>query len=562
METLNNLTLNFNLRQPKKQAATPIYCVVAIEGRQLKMPMGLKVNSWQWDKHKQLCTVTANMTESDRVNNMEINGKLNAVRCAYEQFFTYLCNGGTYTATDIENELRERINAITYTDMSNKNAIPPKRTKTATSLLLKAFEHKYEGAKERTYKAQYSCLNAFLNYIKSSKKGDTPQNFLTQKALNEYKEFLRSEGATGAEQINRKIMMVAMMVKELCGMAEFERYHLQPLNYEKVEDSRKKEDGKKRELTESELKAVYECETLTDAENEYRDLFIMQVETGVRVSDLRKLFKGQYTEDEIDGEKCYFVMTQKEEITAVIIVNETILKLQKRYKKGFNFIKIDSGNFTENLNRALKRIFKKAGLTKPETYYEDVNGKKVEKVVPLCDIISSHFARHTFITTKIRQGFSSEKLCYMTGHADDTMIKEIYSHINVKDKAKEAIKEFKRVKGKAETETKTTDNDAQIIAEQARQNYELKEENTALELQREKEGLIEALTKDLVKVEGGEMPQVLQITPSLKDSFADNLAVYDFIFGDTPTLDEYKAMRGQNVSLMDAYRKGLIKPKA
>ena len=63
-------------------------------------------------------------------------------------------------------------------------------------------------------------------------------------------------------------------------------------------------------------------------------------------------------------------------------------------------------------------------------------------------------------------------------------------------------------------------------------------------------------------MEGGEMPQVLQITPSLKDSFADNLAVYDFIFGDVPTLEEYKTMKAQNLSLMDAYRKGMIKPKA
>ena len=263
-------------------------------------------------------------------------------------------------------------------------------------------------------------------------------------------------------------------------------------------------------------------------------------------------------------------MTQKEEITAVIIVNETIKKLQIRYQKGFNFIKIDSGNFTENLNRALKRIFKKAGLTKPETYYEDVNGKKVEKVVPLCDIISSHFARHTFITTKIRQGFSSEKLCYMTGHADDTMIKEIYSHINVKDKAKDAIKEYKRVQGKAETEPKTTDNDNEIIAEQQRQIYRARKENQekeniilATELEEKKKLLIDFLYNNYEIAQDEEM-EIDERVKSIFDIFDrsnGDLMLYDSIFGDTPSLEQYKQWKSKKISIIDAYYKGLLIPK-
>ena len=58
MQTLNNVnvSLNFNLRQPnKKTASSPIYCVVKIDRRQLKVPTGLKVYGYQWDKQRQQC---------------------------------------------------------------------------------------------------------------------------------------------------------------------------------------------------------------------------------------------------------------------------------------------------------------------------------------------------------------------------------------------------------------------------------------------------------------------------------------------------------------------------
>ncbi len=569
MQTLNNvkISLNFNVRQPNKKTATsPIYCVVKIDNKQLKVPTGLKVYGYQWDKQRQQCAINANMVATEQATNATSNRIINAIKMAYDELFCYLCgNGDTYTATEIERLIKDAITAETNNNgndgMSNKNAIPPKRTTTATTLIKKAFAIYYtENTKASTLKVNEQRLKGFCDYIKASKKGDTPKNHLSQDGLNDYRQFLIEEGKAPTT-IGEQCRMVARLINDvLCVHADFRKYNFSPVRFVAVKAKRKQSETKKTDLTPAEVKAVKECKELSAKESEYRDLFIMQIETGVRVSDLPKLFTGDF-KIKTDGDTTtYIIDTQKEGITAAVIATPTIYDLQKRYENGFSFVDFEAKAFAQSYNYFLRFICEKAGLTRIIDY-TDPNGNK--KAEPLCKIISNHFARHTFITMKLREGYTPTEVSKMSGHADTRMIESIYQHLNDEDKANAVITAQKRVKGKAETENKSTDQDAQIIAEQARQNYELKEENTALELQKEKDALIEKLTKEWVDVQqDGEQPQVYQITQSLKDSFADNLAVYDFIFGDTPTLDEYKAMRGQNVSLMDAYRKGLIKPKA
>ena len=108
-------------------------------------------------------------------------------------------------------------------------------------------------------------------------------------------------------------------------------------------------------------------------------------------------------------------------------------------------------------------------------------GRNVEKTAPLNKLISNHFARHTFITFKLREGMSPDKLCYMTGHADDRMIKEVYEHLSKTDKIKAVKKEKERLSGIV------TDNstDGMIIAEQTRENFKLREQVSKLEVERD-----------------------------------------------------------------------------
>ena len=490
MQTVNDvkISFNFNLRNPKRvENKTQIYCVVKVNGKQLKMPCGLKVFAYQWDKRKQKCKVLSNMVDNERTNIIAANRKLSTIKCKIDEIIDYLCTEDFKTASNIERYIKDSLTIYAH-NMTNKNAVPPKRTITATTLLKRAFDNYYKSdgnQKGSTIATQQTRLNKFFTYIKEAKKGDTPL-LLTQDGLNDYKEWLinkakeSDETKMGAKAINQFCQLIARLVNDILSVnSEYRKYHLHQVRYTTLADTRKKDERYKRALTEKEVETFMEYQPKDAKEEEIKDLFILQLNTGVRKGDLIRLVNGEYSIDE--EEKDYFIVeTEKEDITAVF-ERVHIDTFKDKYPNGLKLININSKSFESVYNKTLKNIFENSGLTQIEHYKENVAGRNVEKTAPLNKLISNHFARHTFITFKLREGMSPDKLCYMTGHADDRMIKEVYEHLSKTDKIKAVKKEKERLSGIV------TDNstDGMIIAEQTRENFKLREQVSKLEVERD-----------------------------------------------------------------------------
>ena len=482
MELIKNvkLSLNFNVREKQaKPTDTIVYCVVRINDKQLKLSCDMKVNASRWDKRKQECAVSANMVDSERENSINVNRKINAIKASYNEYFNYLCTCECISTDEITNTIKNIVsqhkeNVI----MANPHAIPPKRTTTATTLIKKAFEMHYQkdSTKQSTRNTYERFLNAFLTYIKDAKVGDTPK-LLTQDGLNDYKDYLITQG-NSAKGINQYCSLICRLINdELCAKSDFRKYGFSAVRYVNVKDTLKKDDSKKKALTEEEIQAISNAENLTEKEKEYRDIFLMQLSCGVRFSDLEKLFNGDYKTETNDGITTYIVNTQKEGITAAIVANDTIISLQNKYKDGFKFVDFSNGS---KYNEYLRKVAEKANLTQIEKYCINKGGKNVEKQERFCDMISSHFARHTFITTMLRKGCSVEKLKYMTGHADTEMIEKIYEHLDETDKAKQVAKEMNRLEKQQQNQTESVENNSvndAIIAAQAREKYLVEKDN-------------------------------------------------------------------------------------
>lgn len=495
MEVLNDVkvSFNFNLRKPKRnETTTQIYCVVRVGDKQIKMPLGLKVYAYQWNKQKQTCVVSANMGDNERANNINANRKLNAVRCTIDEIFCYLCTNEEMTDTKavetyIKGQLSQYATTETTNHMSNKNAIPPKRTITATTLLKQAFKIFYNadgGQKESTITVQECRLNKFFQFIEQTKKGDTPK-LLTQDGLNDYKEWLENtanaNGKGSAKVINQHCQLIARLInKVLAVRSEYRKYNFSMVVYVNIEDKRKKDDHYKRALTESELSTFNAYTPKSEKEKEIKDLFTLQLQTGVRKGDLVKLVNGDYTVNESNPTYA-IVETEKEGITAVI-EKAHIDAFNAKYPKGLQVININGKTFETTYNKGLKAIFKAANLTSVEHYKMNVAGRNIEQTAPLDTLISNHFARHTFITMKVREGWTPDILCNMTGHADDRMIKEVYEHLTKEDKINAVMKEKARLNGGVSANTSTVGMSANIIANQAVENYKLQKENEIREL--------------------------------------------------------------------------------
>lgn len=169
METLRNVnqvSLNFNLREPKKlNGSTNVYAVVKMNGKQTKIAINCKVNPWQWDAKKQMPKVSNNMTPQDIANNMQVNNVLNDVRT---NFYLYLCSGEPINGNALK-EILSNSNKNDIKNMANKNAVPPRRTQTATKLINEAFNKRYadkKDTKKESVRVAYSMIKDFFEYLK------------------------------------------------------------------------------------------------------------------------------------------------------------------------------------------------------------------------------------------------------------------------------------------------------------------------------------------------------------------------------------------------------------
>ena len=436
MKKLNNVSLNFNLREPKGKKQTQLYAVVRADGKQYKIPLQCKIEPWLWDERKQQPVLTSGNENILRIINIVSRLKVG--------FLEKVCYG---CSKNIISELKQEIN-----EMANPQNLRSSVTRTpkATTLLKRAFDLYYaeKPAKESTIIETRKLLTSYAEYCKAI--GKDKMSMLSQRGLNEYRDYLVKQRNEREKQgckvrssnlrINAKCELIARLINFMGTHTTFDRYSLQFVKYKQLHEFKAKGEQKmRRPLTHDEIQAIKGCTGLTARETEYRDLFVMQCSCGCRTSDLWRLFdKTQQEYYTKDGQEAFVINTKKESIKAVIILTPLIRGMQEKYKHGWRVC-------ISSYNKALKRIFCKAGLNQIE-HYMDAHG--VAHHDKLCDIIASHFGRYTFIKDCFQKGLTASEIKDLTGHASEAMINEVYLIITGKDKAKYVFKALERVNDK------------------------------------------------------------------------------------------------------------------
>lgn len=455
--SVNQMSLNFNLREPKKNKCTNVYAVIKCGAIQFKLPIGCKCKSWQWNKKQQLPTITNTMNKDDIENSKKVINTINQVRFAYIEYFSYLCSGHQMTTP---NEVKESINNIlkqVNTTMANTENLQKGKSVKATTLLKKAFNVYYSevktSVKESAQKTAFAQLSAFFKYCEEI--GKDAKSMLSQKGLNEYKSYLikkqRENKENGAKrydsntQINNKCQAVARYINSvMVSHIDFAKYNIERVNYQNLEEVKAKgEDKKRRPLANVELEKLQNDNVLNAKEKEYRDLFLLECNCAYRIGDTAKLFDKSLQKHYHKGEfELIMINTQKENIDAVILLTPIVKEILERYENGFKYANPNSKEYSNTFNTQIKKIAKKCGLNRMETFINSHNEKETK---PLYDIIGSHFARYTFINNALKLGFTPNEIKDFTGHADDTMINEVYSIVTKSDKIDNAVRALERI---------------------------------------------------------------------------------------------------------------------
>jgi site-specific recombinase XerD len=162
---------------------------------------------------------------------------------------------------------------------------------------------------------------------------------------------------------------------------------------------------------------------LPSALAQVRDVFLFCCYTGLRYSDVLQLHGGN-VELLPDGSGRVLRLLQTKTRTSVSIfltsVAATILdkySCEERSGPGARLLPVLSN---QPMNRYLKQIGQRAGITRLVETSEVVNGQVVKWSVPAWEILTMHAARHSFAVQSLLRGVPVAVLQRVMGHASIT----------------------------------------------------------------------------------------------------------------------------------------------
>ena len=450
---------------------TIIYALFTFQGKRCKVNIGAKVYPAQWNKRRQIATVSNGQTRLDNRNNEIVNKRIRAVLAAFEEKKSYLCENLERMDFLLE-ELRQAINP----NLKTRHAAMKENNELSATLILSRMAES-NIASESSKKIYLGYVSAFKEYLEAKGISDRLSS-INRDVLEDYQQYLQeSQPAATVKTLLNKVKGIVTLINH-ANKDKTVRSNINTNGITYLEDNRSREQRKSKQvpLTESQLLAIYNYTDLNAKERETRDLFICQCLLGQRISDLPKILKGDYRITKLeDGNEVISFMAQKTSQEATLYLFPVVKEILGRYRQtGFEHIDLlaeDEKVIARNevkLNKTIKEVCRKAGLDKDIDYVEQIGSKRIARRKKLFELIHTHTARHTFITLMCRYGVPKEDVIVATAHTDIKMIDEVYLHETVNDKGTRYVNSMKKIKGSAFFKVEGADNTADTVVDKER----------------------------------------------------------------------------------------------
>ena len=435
-----DFNLRFNLRQTKQNKPTIIYAVFVWQGVQYKVNTLLKVYPSQWDNKTQTATISNRLSKLDNHNNKIVNQKISSIYSSFIDKKHYLCN-------NLEADIVKEISTIINPKYKHRN-MKSNKMRITDVLNDMAYQHQDKSADQYLF-----SVKTFKKFLDKEGVDDDILN-LNGELLNNYQQSL-----VGDKKSIKTISSYIRNLKTLINYANKDKslnIKIDITALEILKDKRSNEQKKSKQvpLSENQLIDIYNLQGLSEREEEARDLFICQSLLGQRISDMPKIFKGDYTTNlHEEGLETISFNVQKtgEEATLFLfpIAKEIVQKYRDKKFNHFDLFETDEKkvkNIERMINTDLKRVCKKAGLTTEINYTVQIGDKLRSERKPLYELMHTHIARHTFITLMCQMGIDKDVVIIATAHTDIKMIDDVYLHETASDKGKKLIKSLQNSK--------------------------------------------------------------------------------------------------------------------
>ena len=415
MELNQLISVNFNLRKPKSSTPTPLYMVVYYvddKGKaiQAKIPTGKKVLPMLWDSKRQQPIM---VNKGIDLTNKQLQEQ--AELTAYIANCRILALSQNFSNFD---ELKQNIN-LTDNDMSpiTDQFIKSTRTPKATKMIedvLTMWEQ--QGSKSKnTINTYRTDFKKWCEWLTTTNQTDSAKA-LSQVAFNSFKDWMIAQNES-AQNVNIKCSTIARFIKEIVN-GKGAKYGVKEVTFKKLATISKKV---KCELLEEEIEALKQVAAQTEKETFSRNVFLLQLSTGQRISDVYTILKGEYT-TQPDGNGNEFIIIKNKKGTRGTNVKKSYIPMTKEVSdllqtlKGSELLPKDGDALKNLINRNIKVLAERAGLDRITE-----NGK------PLFEKISNHYARHTQATRLARNGMTSKQIALQLGNSVE-MVERVYTH--------------------------------------------------------------------------------------------------------------------------------------
>ena len=148
---------------------------------------------------------------------------------------------------------------------------------------------------------------------------------------------------------------------------------------------------------------------------EQRDIFIFQCLCGCRVGDLLRLRKANVQGDVLEYVPSKTKNNKKDIQIVRVTLNKIALAILEKYKttKGDKLLPFVSA---PKYNQSIKEVLRYCGITRTVQYLNQKTGQYEARQI--CDIVTSHMARKTFIGVEYRLTHDPSIIGRMTGHVE------------------------------------------------------------------------------------------------------------------------------------------------
>lgn len=164
-------------------------------------------------------------------------------------------------------------------------------------------------------------------------------------------------------------------------------------------------------LEESEIESLIKLNLNDDDERRVRDGFVLSCNTALRFGDLSKLRNAHITYK--DGKGTISIQQEKTRGRKIAIpIDKVSKKILDRYDNTSPINQIKSAQF----NTTIKELCKRAKINDSIVIYRTEKRKRVEYDYKKYELVSSHTARRTFCTLKMKQKVPIDLIMSISGH--------------------------------------------------------------------------------------------------------------------------------------------------